>query len=148
ASPGRTGPSLRRSVQEPGRPPQETCSLLCVLPFLTKPGPCACADVNGRCLLRERYGSTHRSQEPWLQWSYFIPSSAATPATRFAASLLDIPRVSCRKRIAFSRSPVRTIPYSRISHLASTPGAAALSHSTRTFPSEMPQRRIRRWSSG
>ena len=44
------------------------------------------------------------------KWSYFIPSSAATPATRFAASLLDIPRVSCRNRIASSRSPILTSP--------------------------------------
>ena len=44
------------------------------------------------------------------KWSYFIPSSAATPATRFAASLLDIPRVSCRNRIACSRSPILTSP--------------------------------------
>src|SRR5271157_846364 len=43
-------------------------------------------------------------------WIYFSPSSAATAASRFAASLLDIPRVSCRKRIACSRSPILTSP--------------------------------------
>src|SRR5262245_47401998 len=79
---------------------------------------------------------------------YFIPNSAATCVTRFDASLRVIRRVSCRKRIAFSFCPVRTSPYNCISHLESTPGAAGFSHSTRTFPSGMPQVRIRRRSSG
>jgi hypothetical protein len=57
-------------------------------------------------------------------------------------------RVSLKKSIAFSRAPVRTNPYNRISHRESTPGAAAASHSTRILPSGMPQVRIRRWLSG
>src|SRR5262249_55147045 len=79
---------------------------------------------------------------------YFTPNSAATCATRLDASLRVIRRVSCRKRIALSFSPVRTSPYNCISHLESTPGAAGFSHSTRTLPSGMPQVSIRRPSSG
>src|SRR5262245_1970417 len=103
-------------------------------------------DAGGRLTfaLSAHVVATPRSIVPFVwvlttQWLYLIPRSAASPATRFAASLRDRLRVSCSKRIAFSRSPVLTSPYSRISHLASTPGAAALSHSTRIFPSGMPQ---------
>ena len=47
----------------------------------------------------------------WLVMGiYLIPRQAASSATRFAASLRDRLRVSCRKRIAFSRSPVLTNP--------------------------------------
>ena len=56
------------------------------------------------------------------------------------------PRVSWRNRTASCRAPVLTSPYSRISQLESTTGAAAFSHSTRTFPSGIPQVRIRRLS--
>src|SRR5262245_270343 len=91
-------------------------------------------------LLLPRHGHSLRG--------YFIPNSAAICATRFDASLRVIRRVSCRKRIALSFCPVRTSPYNCISHLESTPGAAGFSHSTRTFPSGMPQVRIRRRSSG
>src|SRR5260370_19379370 len=88
---------------------------------------------------------------PWhgrILLGYLIPNSAATAATRFTASLRDMRRVSCRKRIALSRAPVLTSPYNCISHLESTPGAAGFSHSTLTLPGTFPHLRLRRPSSG